>query len=351
MKLTRIALSVLLSAGLALPTLAQSQTPKIKNPVVDPFGPGKDQPKREDRGTEPALVDLRPRFEVGQTIKFKMDLNQKSRTLVPALDEKPTESTSTQELGLVFKVKESGSDGSVVELSFSRIKMTKKTEEGEESFDSAQPKTKDAGSDLAPALRTLSGTTFTVHLDADGNVTNIEGGDKLMSLDIFGGAPGLDPNSLPGGLPNPGSQPRPPSIGGPGGGGGQGSFVAAIGSIFSIKKGNGRVSVGEEWTTRDVLDTGLLGKFTMSTTSKLKSHNGADARVSVRGYMEPDTSAGGGVSLVKITDSSYVGDYTWSTREGMLRRMDLNQHVAMEASVGGGLTLTSDMKSVVTRTN
>lgn len=356
MALKSAMLVALFAASVSFPALAQSQPPKIKNPVVDPFAPDKgkspkkDQPEKQDpeRGTDDSLVDLRPKFELGQTIKFRMELNQRSRTLVPALDDKPTESTSTQDLGLVFKVKQSGPEGSVVELSFSHVKMTKETEEGKESFDSTQPKAKDGKSELAPSLRALAGSTFTVHLDADGNVTNIEGGDQLMSLDAFGGAPGLDPNSLPGGLPNPGNLPRPPSIGGPGGG--QNGFTAALGSIFSVKKGTNRVRVGEEWTTRDVLDTGLLGKFTMSTTSKLKSHAGSDAKVTVRGYIEPDSSAAG-PSLVKITDSSYVGDYSWNTRAGMLRKMDLHQHVVLEAAAGGGLNLTSDMKSVVTRTN
>jgi hypothetical protein len=323
-----------------LPLFAQGTGTRPKTPpVVDPFENDAPAPKEAAK-----KVDLRPKFEKGQVIKFRMELDQTSKTLVPALDEKPTESTSKQDLGLVFKVLDVTNEGTVVELTFSRVKMTKKTDEGTEEFDSSQPPAKDKGSELAPSLRALAKTSMTVHLDKDGNVTNIEGGDELSSLEAFGGSPGALPGGGGGGLPSPS-----PSTGG-GGAGGGGGFKAALGSIFSIKKGSGLVSVGEEWSNSDDLDTGLLGKFRIADKHKLKSHNGSEAKVSVMGHIEADSSDGA-LSFVKITDSSFVGDYTWNTREGMLKRMNMHQHVVLESSAAGGLKLTSDMKSVVTRTN
>jgi hypothetical protein len=266
-----------------------------------------------------------------------MELDQKSKAVIPALDDKPTESTSNQELGLVFKVKEVSDEDTVVELTFSRVRFTKKTDEGTEEFDSNQPPSKDKGSELAPSLRALSGTSFTLHLDKDGNVSRIDGGDALMSLDAFG----TSPSSLPGGLPTPSATP----------GGGGGGFKEALGSIFSIKKGSGLVSVGEEWSNSDKLDTGLLGGFKITDKHKVKSYNGSEATVSVQGFIEPDSAGGNPLSIVKISDASFVGDYIWSTRQGMLRRMNMHQHVVLDTGGSSGITLTSDMKSVVTRTN
>lgn len=339
---------VALSAGILLfPSLSLAQGTKPEGPkVVDPFkekGPDEKRPaKREvEKQTEKLTgkVDLRPKFEKGQVIRFKMELDQKSKTLIPAMDEKPTESTSRQEIGLVFTVKNVTDESTVVELKFSSVKMTKKSDEGKEEFDSSQPASKDGKSTLAPSLRALSKTTFTVHLDKDGNVTNIDGGEALTALDAFGVSPsstGGAPSGLP--LPNPG-----------GGGTGGSGFKDALGSIFNIKKGSGLVEVGEEWSNSDTLDTGLFGKFKLSDTHKLRSHTNGEAKISVIGSIESDSNADSQLTLVKISDSSFVGDYIWNTREGMLRRMNLHQHVVMETAAAGGVKLTTDMKSVVTR--
>jgi hypothetical protein len=332
-------LSIIIACTAAAPALSHAQSPDrrpVTPPqVVDPFEreirrpePSKDAEREEKTGK----IDLRPRFEKGQVNKFRMELDQKSKTLIPALEEEPTESTSKQELGLVFKVQEVTDDETVIDLSFSNVKMTKKTDEGTETFDSSQSPTKDKDSELAPSLRALAKTSFTLHLDKDGNVTRIDGGDALMALESFG-SPG---GSSPGGLP---------ALSGGATGAG---FKDALGSIFNVKKGSGLVSVGEEWGNTDTLDTGLLGKFTISNKHKLKSHNGSEAKISFMGHIEPD-SASDSLSLVKISDSSFVGDYTWNTREGMLRRMTMNQHVVLEPSAAGGVKVTSDMKTTVTR--
>ena len=337
--MNRRVLSILIACTALAPAVSLAQSPDRRPAtppqVVDPFERDTRQPepkKRVEREDSGDKIDLRPRFEKGQVIRFRMELDQKSKSLIPALDEEPTESTSRQELGLVFKVKDVTDDGTVLELTFSNVRMTKKTEEGTETFDSSQSPSKDKDSELAPSLRALSKASFTLHLDKDGNVTRIDGGDALMALEAFG-TPG---SASPGGLPA--------LSGGPTGAG----FKDALGSIFNVRTGTGLVSVGEEWTNTDTLDTGLLGKFTMTNKHKVRSHNGSEAKISFMGHIEPD-SANGGLSLVKISDSSFVGDYTWNTREGMLRRMTMNQHVVLETAAAGGVKVTSDMKTTVTR--
>lgn len=343
--MTRWLLISLIAGSLLAPAAVMAQTPKPSvPPVTDPFKdpPPKERPEeKNDRPTERdrtdgkgGKVDLRPRFEKGQVIRFRMEMDQNNKALIPAIDEKPNVSTSRQELGLVFTVKEATDAGSIIDLTFSRVKLTKKTEEDTEEFDSSQPPAKDNPS-LGPSFRALTKTTFTLHLDKDGNLTRIDGGDALMALDAFG---------VPSGQFNPGSGVTPP-----GGGAGGGAFRQALGEIFRIKNGPGLVCVGEEWTNSSSMDTGLLGGFKITSKHKLRSHNAGEAKVSVMGSIEPSTESPGVLSIIKIRDSSFVGDYVWSTREGMLRRMNLHQHVVLEASSAGGITLTSDMKTVVTR--
>jgi hypothetical protein len=340
--MTRWLLASLIAGALLTPVAVLAQSSKPSGPpVTDPFKnpppeeKKKDRPvDREDRTADrEEKVDLRPRFEKGQVIRFRMEMDQNNKTLIPAVDEKPSLSTSRQELGLVFKVKEAHDAGSIVELTFSRVKLTKKTDEDTEEFDSSQPPAKD-NPQLGPSLRALTKTTFTIHLDKDGNVTRIDGGDDLMALDAFGVPPGAF---------NPGSGTAPqPGVGG-------GAFKQALGEIFRIKNGPGLVSVGEEWTNADSMDTGLLGGFKITSKHKLRSHNGGEAKVSVIGSIEANSESPGILSIIKIRDSSFVGDYLWNTREGMLRRMNMHQHVVLETSSAGGITLTSDMKTTVTR--
>lgn len=335
-------LTILLTT-LALPALghAQSRDPsRNKQPDFK-------QPSDEElnRGNNKKLVDLRPKFRKGETIRFTMNLESKSKTTIPALDDKPQEALSTHELGLVFKVKDVTDDGVTIELTFSRIKATRKTTDENEKFDSSQPPAKDKASTMGPQLRALAGTTLTLTLDKDGNVSNIDGGDALMALAPDGGASG----SLPGGLAPPSTSGAPP--GSPGNAGGGSGFGAALGSIFNIKKGSGMASVGEEWTNSDSLNSGLLGSFTITDKNKLKSFNGSDAVVTVTGFIAPGSGGNESLSIVKIKDSSFAGDYTWSVREGMLRKMNLHQHVVIETGGSLGATMIADTKSTVTRSN
>lgn len=324
--------------GSSSPTAPAAKQPAEKSPKE---GPG-------DEEKEKGKIDLRPKFTKGQRLVYTMNLESKSKTRVPALEDTDQEQSTKQELGLVFVVKDtSEAEGSTIELTFSKVKITQETGKGKDKetveFDSSRPKAKDKDNPLAPAGRELAGTTFTISIDKDGQVTNVAGGSGLASLGSLG--------TPPSGLGNIGGGSLPGAGGGmPGGGGGGGGIGDAIGSIFQIKKGSPFVKVGEKWTTSDEIDSGLLGKFKMITDSNVKSHSGNQARVKVSGRIEPASQGGGGgLSMFQVKDSIYLGEYLWDTREGALKSLDMDQSVTIDGGANGGINMTASSKMKVNR--
>lgn len=313
---------------------ATTPTKKDTSPTPAPTG----QPA--DPADEKGKIDLRPRFKKGEKMTFKMEMDSKSKTSMPALEEKPEEQTTRHELGLVFFVKDVIDDGTIVELTFSTVKVTQQTGKDKKDkleFDSSRPVAKDKDNPLAPGCRELANTTFTLTLDKDGNVTNMGGGSGLSSLNSLG---------MPGAMGNLGGGGTGAT---PSGGNSQG-FADAIGSIFSVKKGSPFVKVGEKWTTSDDVDSGLIGKFRISTDSVVKSYSGDQARIKVTGKVEPPSNSPGGMSLFQVKDTFYMGDYVWDTKAGMLRSMDLDQNVTIDAgAAAGGMSMTSSSKIHVNR--
>jgi len=273
-----------------------------------------------------------------------MVMDSKSKTTNPALDDDgPQEQSTKHELALVFFVKDTTEEGSTVELTFSGVKILQESGTGKDKekleFDSSRPKAKDKDNPLAPGGRELANTTFTLTIDTDGNVTNMAGGSGLSSL----GAMGM-PGGLGQGIPGAGSGPSNPGTGSNNG------FADAIGSIFSIKKGSPYVKVGETWSTSDDINSGLLGNFRMTTDSTVKSHSGNQAKIKVVGRIEPSTQAAGGISIFKLKDSFYMGEYLWDTQGGMLKSMDMDQNVVIDGgSSTGGMSMKASSTVKVNR--
>jgi len=269
-------------------------------------------------GTQPVdrRVDLRPKFERGQSIRFKMDVANTSTPAAPATTTRPPATTprpeqmrSKIELGLSLKVMSvTDSREATVEMVFDSIKASTHTKDQDIEFDSTKPG-KD-GDDIAGLLfQGLEGSTLTLKVDRDGNITSVTGGEAFGTLGQFLG-----------------------------GGGGAGQL---FGPLFSIKKGNGIVSVGESWEDVDQIDNSMLGKFKMTTRNTLRSVAGADAMVDVVGRIEPSSEAPG-EGVAQIKDSRFGGKYAWDTKLGMLRQMDTTMTVNLEQTVAGVKTATKN---------
>lgn len=272
-------------------------------------------------GQPETRIDLRPKFEKGQQVRLKMEVTNTSTPVgaaqaprppgsrPPAANEPnaPPGQRSRIELGLRLKVQSVAPDRTAtVDLVFDSVKMATKTRDLEVDFDSTKP-SKGEEDLMCQLLEPLVGSTLTLTVDKDGNIKSVTGGEAFGAIGQFLGS-----------------------------GGGAGDL---FGPLFSIKKGNGLVSVGESWEDVDRIDNSMLGKFKMTTKHTLRSAMGGSAEVDMSGRIEPDSEAGG-EGVAKIRNSRYSGKYSWDTIQGMVKQMDSTMSVELEQDVGGTKTMT-----------
>lgn len=270
-------------------------------------------------------VSLRPKFEVGEETRYRMAMRSSTAGGLPgAADPAELKQLMEQTIGLKMKTVATDPEGSsTVEMVYESIKFSLDSAMMKTTFDSTKPKTADGDDPVAAVMRSIVGTTMTVVFDRDGNITSVKGGESLAAA--AGGMGGLV-----GGLTN------------------AGQVRELFNNIFTIKRAKGSAEVGEKWKTEDAVDVGPLGKFTMTTESKLVRASGGRADVEFVGTITPGPeSAGAGV---QIKDSAYTGSYVWDTRRGCLESMKSDQKIAIEGDVGGmKLSSKSDIKMEVTR--
>jgi hypothetical protein len=274
-------------------------------------------------------VDLRPKFIVGQSTRYRMEMTNSSEPVAhvaqrpakpPATAPKPVDhsqspsdkSSSKIEYTFSLKPQSVGPDReATVNLVFEAVKMSTTNKDGTVEFDSTKPGKDD---DLvAGLLKPLVGSTLTLKIDQGGNITGITGGEAFSGLGQFVG-----------------------------GGGGAGNL---FGQIFSSRKQTGLARVGESWETAEKVDTTMLGQFDMSTRYTLGSATFNEAKVTFTGKIAPGTEAPGD-GAGKVKDSSYSGSYSWDTERGALKRMDSTMRVRMETSSEGVRSETNN-ESVV----
>ncbi len=344
MKIRLIALTAVLALG--VPAWAQSGGSGGVNVVPQP---------RESAPKTDGRIDLRPKFEKGQEIKFKLEVNSTSEQ--PAVDidvlddpdskPKPTTnrpgtnppsktssrtpkdkleiSKSKVEFGIVMKVKDvDAARNSTVDMTFTTVKVSIDGPGGKEEFDSTRPRKPKAdeidiiGTVLAP----LVGSTFTMKVDSAGNISSVTGGDGFAML----------------GQVVPGA-------------GGAGSLPQVFGPIFTIKKGDGFATVGQSWEDVDTLDSGLMGQFKMTSRHTLSSAAGGTAKLDLKGKIEARSQAPGSSTFL-MRDSTYSGKYTWDYALGMLRQMDTKMSIKVEHSLQGQpVEVTSESVTKLTRVN
>jgi hypothetical protein len=170
----------------------------------------------------------------------------------------------------------------------------------------------------------MIGDALTLTIDPRGNITNISGGEGLMS--IF---------SLAGGA---------------GGASGTGGLKQLFGPMFSIKSNPGPVSVGQTWEHIDIVDTGPLGKLRLVTKHTLKSAAGKEAKIDFSGTVAPDSEGDPGAAPFRVTKASHSGRYAWDLRAGSLKQMDSSLNTTLEGEVAGGhVTSSSDSTLKITR--
>ncbi|GJQ28660.1 MAG: hypothetical protein HBSAPP03_05440 [Phycisphaerae bacterium] len=276
------------------------------------------QVKPEARVPKGAEVDLRPRFTKGQEVRLKMTLDSKG---MGAAEGEDGGTSTKQEIGLLLRC--TGVDpekGYTLDLVYESFKATIRNGVADVEFDSTKPATPDDPFDAV--LRSLVGLTQTVVMDKHGEITSVSGGEALRGL-----AGGLGASF-----------------------GAADVFKSIFGPITTTKKGQGKASVGESWTTQSSLE-GLMGTTRIEMTHTIASSSGGRATITSVGKVLLDPSSGQGtMPPVRISDSTITGKTVWDLEGGMLVESDSRQRLSVQVRRDGKAeNTTQEMNVKVTR--
>lgn len=271
-------------------------------------------------GTHAQPINLRPKFEKGDQVRYRMVLDSTSLIRMGA-DTDQQKQQMKQEIRFLLRVVEAPAEkDATVELVYEALKIKVTSPMGDGEFDSDKPRDQDAGNMLAPTLRPVVGTVLTLTVDPDGNIKSVTGGEGILNAGIAAQL-------------------------------GQASGVRQLfGGIITPKRAPGAVKVGESWENVDLIDSGMMGSFKMTTKHTLKSATASAAELTFAGRIEMGSEAP--ASGFKINSSKYDGQYTWDLTHGRLEQMKSAQSVKMEGDSGGmSLSMDSDATMTVTRIN
>lgn len=262
------------------------------------------------------LIDLRPKFETGQEIRYEMRTETTTVFRADAGDlDLETSRKIQQQLDLVFKVGETDPEtGSKIEVLVERVSARISTDNGDIVFDSAKPPKGDPEQEEGMAFSALSkmvGSSVLLTVEPSGRIASISAPSTL------GGAGAFEAVAL-------GSGGRLTST--------AGGIGLPFGELLSMGHPTGLVKPREEWTNTDKLGG---TEMNMITTHKVRSASGNSAKVSIEGKIEhPSESgaAGGGQDRAASTIKAFVfdGDYDWDTARGQLHKMDVRSEFRVE---------------------
>ena len=290
-------------------------------------------------GQQRREVDLRPRFEKGQEIRYEMrtdstDESRMSKKAEDALDGIEFGGSSSrvqQRMELLMRVVEADAEtGATVEMVVERVAVTVEQDGERASYDSgAAPKGGAPGA---------GGDRLT---DAEARARSIRTAVDLMvgSKATFKVAPNgaITALNLPSSLDQTGVPAILASTGGEASAMASGAGVP-FEQIVSSGHPTGLVKLREEWTSADDL-RGL--NLTMKTHHKLRAASGNRASVDMAGVLSTDSER------TSILHADYEGSYDWDTGAGQLQKMDIRATIQIDT---GLMVLTRKTTTGVRRT-
>ena len=326
--LLRSTQSLLLAACMSLSAVAAEPPPRVTDPVPVITPP----PAARD-----GRVDLRPKFEVGQVVRYTM--KQVSDQVVPnqADPKDPNKTHLEQTVGLKMTTKalDSATGEATVEIVYETVKAKLDSPQAVVDFDSTRPapggvkKSEDPldaiDEMVADQFRKLVGTTMTMKIARDGRINSVTGGESLSPTLIPGVAQVW------------------------------GDAMRQLGGLFrpistnSTQGFDGTARVGTRWTHSDSLSVGPLGGLDMITTYDLRSFDRASklAKVYFSGSAEKKSS--GEPTLVGVDACRYTGQYAWDARLGQLVRCEMEHKTTMSGPLTQGKPATSISTLVLER--
>jgi hypothetical protein len=293
------------------------------------------KPGAPDPAANTGLIDLRPKWSVGQPIRYTM--KQVSTSQMPDISDpkKTTKVTNTQEIGfdLVPKAVDAETGQATVDMVYRTVRIKLEGAGVDLDFDSTKPDpSKKPGQDMDPSamlsgfMRGMVGTTLTLTFDKSGTITSVSGGQSL------------DPTGLLSGL------------GGAAGAGGAGASPGGslFGPISTSGATGGLVKLGQKWTHINNLAVGPLGEMAMKTDHEMRSHRANRAEVEFKGRI--DQASAGKEAIAQVKAATQSGKYVWDTAKGQLVSMTMEQRVVQnQPGVQKAAEATSTTTMTVTR--
>lgn len=285
--------------------------------------PASNEPSKITRTGSGREVDLRPKFRVGEDLRYVMLLENDGVTEMPPLES--SKQTSRQRVEFRLRTIETDPQkGSTVELIYEAIRVTIQSGDTTIEYDSTKPaaggrgRGKDRGrdadplapdqsADLAQALSPVVGTTLTLTVQPDGTISRVTGGGELSG-------------ALAGRFAGPIADPQ--------------GVKDLFGPIFTTRGPSGSARVGETWRHEDLIDLAMLGRLRLTTDHTLASVKGDTATIDFSGRMDLDSESAAMPRGIRLSDTVYKGVYRWDSASGSLESMEQTQ----------GFTLTGDME-------
>lgn len=277
-------------------------------------------------------ADLRPKFRLGDDLRYVMTLENDGATEMPGIES--SKQTSNQQIEFHLKtISTDPEKGSTVELVYDSLKIHIDAGENKFEYDSKKPAggkpsapanrrspakgpansspadaDPDASAAMIEALKPLIGTKMTLTVAPDGTITSVTGGQEISSALVgqYAG-PIIDPQGV----------------------------KDLFGPIFSVRSAKTSASMGEKWQHVDRLDLSLLGKLRLTTDHTLRSLSGSKATVDFRGQIELDTESGLEDQAFKLKDTRYEGSYIWDIEAGALDSMHQVQAFTLAGDMAG----------------
>lgn len=305
--------------------IARTATAHVAPDSIPGFAqPAPREPSKTIRPGTGREVDLRPRFRVGEDLRYVMVLENDGVTEMPPLESSKQNSRQRVEFRL-RTVETDPEKGSTVELIYEAIRVTIDSGDTKIEYDSAKPAQSprsrvpapdpalpDPSAALAEALAPVVGTTLTLTVLPDGSITGVSGGSELSS-------------ALAGRFAGPIADPQ--------------GVKDLFGPIFTSRSPKPTAKQGESWRHEDVIDLALLGRLRLTTDHTLKSVKGDTATIDFQGRMELDSEAAAMPRGIRLSDTVYKGAYLWDSASGSLESMEQTQ----------GFTLSGDMEGASVR--
>jgi len=324
------------AAFLAVPILCATA---IAQPPAAPAKPEPgSRPTEKPAPAAPATgrIDLRPRWELGQVVRYTM--KQVSNQQTPNAEDPKNPHLIRQEettgLKMTAKAVDAATGEATVEIVYETVKVKFESDLATVEFDSTRPPPKTPAKPADPLdaidgmivdqFKQKVGTTITMKVAKDGRILSTSGGESLSP-------------SIPG-LPSAADAMK--QLGG------------LIGPITTNSSAgfDGTAKVGDRWTHRDQLTAGPIGDLDLTTTYDLRSHGNDVAKVYFKGHAEGKNSTGQ-LQLASVDSADHSGMYSWDTRKGQLVRCEMEQKVAVSSALTGGKPATSTTTLVIERTD